>query len=754
MKKILFFLILTAFCTTISWSQNDSIDVSDYTLNLDIDHRWAKTIEGVADISLDILSPCSQISLDFQSGNIDSVLVNGIPTEFTFANNKITIPSASLSGHVVVRVCYRTTGFVEGYGFGGFHMGTSIHYNLGIAFEMWPPSMGRSWFPCRDNFYDKATYHLTVTCREGWRPVCSGNCVSESVNDDLSTTSTWVLDKQTSVYLFSIAIAPFRIIDRYCQSLYGNYPVRLAFTDHDSASVAQAYQIIDSAVPMYERCFGPYRWDRIGYVATPKGSMEHANNIALVSICMGSMSQRCQGTICHELGHAWFGNLITCTYPSDMWINEGGASFTTEVAFEAAYGKDSANRYYAQQLDQVIRTAHILDGGYFPLHGIPANITYGSTTYDKGHLVWHSLRGYMGDSLFYSSMNTLFDRCAFGTMDAFAIRDSLSLYSGIDLTDFFDFHIFNPGFVDYVIDSLRISGNTATIGLSQQLRGTTQYARGNRVPVTFFGSNGASCKRWMAFDSIAAVQTFSLPFQAEYALVDYDQELSDAATFDESVIAPSTSWASSVYANFYAENESDLHVTHHWTAPQGNRPAEVVRFANRYWTINGRLDGVTGNFKFCREGSATDNYIDQDFYSDAADYKRMAVYYRRDAGSEWTFLSDNAKGGSENGYVKTPNLQPGEYALAIIDTSLLSIGRVEPQYRNLITPNPAHGTINISAPVSGCTLRILDLKGTLVQLHTNVGPSVSVSHLAPAAYLAQLVTNEGRLITTQKIIIY
>lgn len=741
------------FLGSFSWAQNDSIDVLNYDLTLDIDHNLSRTIVGKADLRMRLLAPCREISLDFQTGTIDSVLVNGANTPFSFIDNKITFASSMLSDSALVSIFYRTGGFVESYGFGGFHMGSAIHYNLGIAFEMWPPSMGRTWFPCRDNFYDKATFSLTVTCREGWRPICSGNRMSETVNDDLSTTSTWVLDKQTPTYLFSIAIAPFHVIERQLQSIYGIYPVTLGFTSHDSAAVAQAYQVIDYAVPMYERCFGPYRWDRIGYVSTPKGSMEHVNNIALVSVCMASMSQRCQSTICHELGHAWFGNLITCTYPSDMWINEGGASFTTEVAFEAAYGKDSSDRYYMEQLDNVIRTAHILDGGYYALHGIPANITYGSTTYDKGHLVWHSLRGYLGDSLFYSSLRTLFDRCAFGTLDAFAIRDSLSLYSGVDLTDFFDFHIFNPGFVDYVIDSLRVNGTTATIGLSQQLRGTTQYARSNRVPVTFFGPNNQEHTATLIFDSIATVQSIHLPFEATMALVDYHNEFSDAATFEQVSLAPTQSKSTSVNASFYSDQETDFVATQHWSAPQGSQPAEVERFATRFWTLSGTSLPTTGNFRFCRSGSANDTYIDQDFYDNAADFHRLALYYRRDAGHEWTFLTNNVKGGSENGYVRALNLQPGDYALAIIDTTMLSVNSINPQYKNFITPNPARNTISISVPTSGCTLRILNLSGAEVYSAANVPQTLNVSHLQPATYVAQLIDKNGNLIATQKIII-
>jgi len=137
-----------------------------------------------------------------------------------------------------------------------------------------------------------------------------------------------------------------------------------------------------------------------------------------------------------------------------MWINEGGATFCEEIATEALYGKSAATDFYQNKLSTVLRTAHKDDAGWRSLSGMSRYYTYGTTTYQQGAMVWHSLRGLMGDTLFYACMNRLFRNCAFGNLDAASLRDSLSLYSGMDLTDFFDFHVFRPGFVD---TPLRIS---------------------------------------------------------------------------------------------------------------------------------------------------------------------------------------------------------------------------------------------------------------------------------------------------------
>ena len=63
-------------------------------------------------------------------------------------------------------------------------------------------------------------------------------------------------------------------------------------------------------------------------------------------------------TAYHELGHAWFGNLLTCASEGDMWINEGGATFCEIVAKEAMTNRAAATQYYLDKLRKVLLTAH------------------------------------------------------------------------------------------------------------------------------------------------------------------------------------------------------------------------------------------------------------------------------------------------------------------------------------------------------------------------------------------------------------
>lgn len=687
MRKIIFFtLTFIVLCPVWSRAQvEDSVDVRDYDVTLDLSN--GTPFPAYADITVRLLRPCATVGLDF-IGMLDSVKIAGAAVT---TPDITALPTGGIAPgqDFHIEVWYRGRGYLESGGWGGFHFESSMHYNLGVGFNANPHVMGRVLMPCRDNFHDKATYTFCVRTKAGWTAECGGICQSVAVDSVGCEHSVWRISQQTPTYLVSVSQAQWTRMHDTIASVYGDYPLTVGYLNRSETNVRQAFAELDSVVPQYERCFGPYRWGRIGYIATTKGSMEHVNNIALAREFVSSTTERAQTTIAHELGHAWFGNLVTCATEGDMWINEGGASFCSEVAMESVLGRKASDNYYQRNLEAVLRTTHVVDNNYRPLHNMPHNFTYGSTTYDKGWMVWHSLRGYLGEEEFYRSMNLLMERCAFGNLDAYQLRDSLSRYSGVDLTDFFDFHVFSPGFVDYHVE---LSSDGTTLSIRQQTVGTSNTLRSNLVPITFY-SDSDSCKRMIAFEGEEWSGTVELPFVPVCCVLDRDLEISDAATVEGKRLEGYgiSTYFDEEHVRVGSANEINFHVEYHMAPAFGEMPEGVVRRAGRYWMLRGdwgESDSVKAYFRFVRTGvNSTYTNLDRGFYHLAATVDSLGLFYRPDGSRRWHFVSRMRSGSANEGWLYGENLLPGEYTLAVVDFEHLAIDRPQSADTHLF-PNP------------------------------------------------------------------
>ena len=338
------------------------------------------------------------------------------------------------------------------------------------------------------------------------------------------------------------------------------------------------------------------------------------------------------------------------------------------------------------------------------------------------------------------------------------MRDSLSAYTGVDLTDFFQFHIFTPGFVDYHLhlDEPGCMGNEVGVFVRQQGVGTTATPASSRVPVTFFSSTGDTAKRVLAFQGAEWYDVVNLPFEPSYYVLDYDCDFSDAATlavFKRGVSSTVGSVAHVKLSGTLPE-QGQLVVEHHWGHPWDvDTLTGLRRTTNRYWRVSGAEEqywGLQGQFRFVRAGYPNGNYpdLDQGFAANTASLDSVVVLYRKSYGYPWQAVSHQRTGNDNEGYFLVDNLRTGEYTLAIVDTNLLSVPRtpfsaLHPQPSLFPNPVAAGEALTLRVPVEGTfTLSVFDNEGRRVWRKRGCRNGQTVSpRLSPGIYIVQIENN-------------
>lgn len=748
---------------------SDTLHAVHYGIYLTDINVTQKTIKGYTIARLTPkLDNLAEIKLELATLTVDSIFVGNIKnTNWTYTGNRIVISlvsTISIGDTIETTVYYHGGTFVDPSGWGGFHFAGEFAFNLGVGFDAIPHNLGKAWFPCIDDFQDRALYDCFITMPNDKKAICGGKLINVQDNGNGTATWHWKHDYTLPTYLVSVSTGKYFLKEDSFSGVNGVVPITFYCRATDTAKVAGTFANLKNILQIYETHFGPYPFERVGYTATANGAMEHAGNISYpYSGWNGTTGD--DWWYAHELSHMWFGDMVTCASAGDMWLNEGWARWCESLMMEGLYGKNAATDYLRDKHRDVLQSTYLTDGGYFALYNIPENLTYGSTVYDKGGMVTHTLRNYLGDSLFFNGIKAYLQQYAYNDASSYDLRDFLSNYTGQDLDEFFNTWVFGPGFPQFGIDSVNIhpAGNQFLVNVyvKQKQRGTDHISNENRLEITFAGSNWQMKTDSIHFSGITGHKTFLLDFPPVAVMVDYFEKIADATTDYLTVVKNmGTIDFPETLAALIVDQISDsalVRITHNWVAPDSlQHPITGFRISDtRYWTVEGIFpEGLycKGKFSYSRNISLDKNLIRSSGDS-------IILLYRPDARFEWKGVKTVKTGNWVGGTLTTvDSLLPGQYTLGVYDEDYNSSGKLEPAPGLMeVYPNPAQNFCNIYTKIrENGVLNIYSLTGSLID-SIPVKSGNNLIHwvnntTSVQTFLFQLNNMDGRALADAKVI--
>lgn len=689
MKKVLLFWILLGSFTLQAANEYfiyDTMQVIHNSLHIDVLQQKDKILHGKADITIrskqDVLQYAPFLLLKMQ---IDSVRVDGHPvTAYQYNDTLLRVPLASgLKKGDETRISIAYHGTPECSVFGGMMFSDHLEmvHNMGVSIEDIPHSFGRSWFPATDDFRSRSTFDLYIRAEQGKKAVASGLLKDTLPGSDGMTIWHWRVDQPIPDYLVSLAVAPYEQIHFDYLQDNRTLPIDIYILPGEKETAEQTYRIVPKILEIMEKHFGEYPFDRVGYVSvnSPHGAMEHVANISMPKDPIASVDY--QTTVIHELIHAWFGNRVTCATAQDMWLNEGITSFFTEIVLSDIFSPEIAARETRVNHQIAVVRAPQQDQTYYALSQVPQAFTYHSTVYCKGAAVMRTLYNYLGEEVLFPALKKYLETYTFRAVTTSEFQAFLSAETGVDLNDFFNLWVDQPGFPVFEIDSIRgvytsvqrkkdpdtfPSGSyRGTLYIEQKLCHALHYGRNVRLPVTFYDASGRqSRKLYLSVSGRYTAVSIDLPFVPAYGLVDADYEICKGSTLDRlHMDAPGSYPAPACLASILAEAVTapvDIQLEYYGVAPDPTKHAMPWQLSDtHYWRLTGRIPSscrLTGRFSLDKQ------WWDQTLLADPA--KDLLVLYRKDPADDWQKIRTISAPTIGN-EVTVPDLKAGEYCLAI-----------------------------------------------------------------------------------------
>ena len=756
MKKlipILQIIVLLYAQNIFAQTKADTIHVKHYDINLEIRDFAQQQLKGYTDVTVEAkITPLQNIYLHFLALTVDSVKKGENLVNFSQQGQqlKIDVSFLTIGQTETIRVYYHGKPAKDPQ-WGGFYFTSDFAYNMGVGMGSLPHSFGRVWFPCIDEFTDKSTYTFNITTDADKKAVCGGVLV-DSTHVGNQKNWKWELTDPIPTYLASVAVGNYKVYKDTLNSVSGKIlPIEIYADPATMQKVPGSFVNLKTFIHTYEKRWGACRWQRVGYVVVPfsGGAMEHATNIGYPQFAVNGNTND-QDLIAHELAHSWFGNLITCSTSHNMWINEG---FATYGAFLCDEVLDPTLQTYNKGIRDlhmdVLKKTHNSDGGYFALDQVPTDITYGSTTYDKGGLVAYTLRNYMGDALFFSTIQQFFDENKYINVTSEEFFDKLSKISGINLHDFYLGWVHQPGFLNFNIDSIKPkegSSNTYQVAFKQRLHHAEYYANNNLVDVEFISASGERyLKEKIRFSGEHDIVDVELPFEPAFWAIDPNFKMGDAC-YDFTKLLNTTGATLWSDGNFRIQvdeisGESILRLEHNFFAPTTgeNNLSHLVRISEtHFWRVGFlKYNEMQASYAFLFDRNNDGELING--------YKKenLVLLYRKDAAHSWQIIPTTVSGSEDLGKLTANYLYSGEYTFGIIDNVKVN------EYENKIEiyPNPVNDQLRIMNYELGIdAIKIYDMLGNEIIRKSQISnlKSIDVSYLPSGTYILEIISKDSK----------
>ncbi|MCX5151262.1 M1 family metallopeptidase [Streptomyces sp. NBC_00320] len=378
---------------------NPGYDVLSYDLSFTYKDNKSP-LDAVTVIDARALEPLERINLDFTHGTVASAEVNGEPAHFESAGEDLVLtPASPVAANVPLHIAIRHTSDPRGIADGGW-----VPTDDGLAMANQADAAHRV-FPCNDHPADKAYFTFRITAPAGLTAVANGvPGALPAPRAAGSTTWTYRTLHPMATELAQVSIGASAVVEG--AGPHG-LPLRHVVPTADRQRLEPWLKKTAGHVQWMEQHVGRYPFENYGVlIARAKTGFElETQTLSLFENGLfsgaGYPEWYVEAVMVHELAHQWFGDSVTPRTWSDLWLNEGHATW-----YEALYA-DGLGKY---SMERRMREAYQRSDQWRAAGGPPAAPKpaapgekiglFRPVVYDGAALVLYALRQEIGEKAF------------------------------------------------------------------------------------------------------------------------------------------------------------------------------------------------------------------------------------------------------------------------------------------------------------------------------------------------------------------
>ncbi|KAG5860427.1 aminopeptidase N [Encephalitozoon hellem] len=443
---------------------------------------------GNVGIRVDISQPVDEIMMNAKELDVVSA---GIEIDGRRIDGEVVMGDDEKE-YEVVRIRFPSTiprgeGYIVGEFCGDYNSGLVGFYKSGGESKVYSthfePTDARRVFPCFDQPDMKATFSISIDAPSNL-VVLSNSPSVPSLRKEYGDRAIEYFTKTSkmSTYLVAFVAGELEYIEDWSKS---GVRLRVYGQGKEEASWGRyGLEVAKRCIDYFEEYFGiEYEFpekgmakiDMIGIPSFGSGAMENWGLITfrkeslLYSDGKDSVEQKknVAETVCHELGHMWFGNLVTMEWWDDLWLNEG---FATWISFKgmSEIGKEYVDWDVEGEfvLWNVIRG--MLEDGLGKSHKIRMEVSdpgeigeiFDAISYSKGASIIRMVEKYVGESVFMSGIRRYIREHMYGNGNGMSLWKAIGESYGKDISSMVEGWISQAG---YPVISVNESGENLVL---------------------------------------------------------------------------------------------------------------------------------------------------------------------------------------------------------------------------------------------------------------------------------------------------